>query len=100
ELRKAAVLELTGLDADGLAERVRIKLHYFVPGARWAPSYTVRLDRTMRKGSLELRAMVGQATGEDWQGVALTLSTALPQQWTELPKLESQRIGRRQPPPA
>lgn len=103
ELRKAAVLELdshaASADGPGLVERVRIKLHYFVPGARWAPSYTVRLDRSMRAGSLELRAMVGQATGEDWRGVALTLSTALPQQWTELPKLESQRIGRRQPPP-
>lgn len=100
ELRKAAVLEFDCPPSSGLVERVRIKLHYFVPGARWAPSYTVRLDRAMRAGSLEIRAMVGQATGEDWQGVDLTLSTALPQQWTELPKLESQRIGRRQPQPA
>jgi hypothetical protein len=100
ELRKAAVLELDGCKSPGLAERVRIKLHYFVPGARWAPAYTVRLDRSMRAGSLELHAMVGQATGEDWRGVDLTLSTAIPQQWTELPKLESQRIGRRQAPPA
>ncbi|HLT38493.1 MAG TPA: DUF4140 domain-containing protein, partial [Enhygromyxa sp.] len=37
ELRKAAVLEIDG-SGPGLAERVRIKLHYFVPGARWAPS--------------------------------------------------------------
>ena len=69
-----------------LAERCIVRLHYFVPGARWAPSYTVRLDRAMRAGSLELRAMVGQATGEDWRDVALTLSTAVPQQWTELPE--------------
>ncbi|MFO7564731.1 MAG: DUF4139 domain-containing protein [Enhygromyxa sp.] len=102
ELRKAAVLELNPDHSSGpnLVERVRIKLHYFVPGARWAPAYTLRLDRSMRRASLELRAMVGQASGEDWRDVALTLSTALPQQWTELPKLESQRIGRRQPPPA
>ncbi|HVH97895.1 MAG TPA: DUF4139 domain-containing protein [Enhygromyxa sp.] len=99
ELRKAAVLELDQCTGPGLVERVRVKLHYFVPGARWAPSYTVRLDGSMRTGSLELHALVGQATGEDWRGVALTLSTAIPQQWTELPKLESQRIGRRQPPP-
>jgi hypothetical protein len=99
ELRKAAVLELDRTDGSELAERVIVRLHYFVPGARWAPSYTVRLDRSMRAGSLELRAMVGQATGEDWRDVALTLSTALPQQWTELPELRSRRIGRRQPPP-
>jgi hypothetical protein len=100
ELRKAAILELDRCTGEGLAKRVRVELTYFVPGARWAPAYTIRLDRSMRSASLELRAMVGQATGEDWQGVALTLSTATPQQWTELPKLESRRIGRRQPPPA
>lgn len=102
EVRKAAVLELDRTTAEGgaeLAERAIVRLHYFVPGARWAPSYTVRLDRAMRSGSLELRAMVGQATGEDWRDVALTLSTAIPQQWTELPELRSKRIGRRQPPP-
>jgi len=98
ELRKAAILALE--QGEGAAERVRIKLRYFVPGARWAPAYTVRLDAGMREASLELRALVGQATGEDWSDVALTLSTADAQQWTELPKLESQRIGRRQPPPA
>jgi hypothetical protein len=100
ELRKAAILELDARAGEKLAERATIKLHYFVPGARWAPAYTVRLDRDMRSGSLELRAMVGQSTGEDWHDVALTLSTASPQQWTELPELRSRRIGRRQPPPA
>jgi hypothetical protein len=104
ELRKAAILEIhTSTSGDAkLVERVRVKLHYFVPGARWAPAYTVRLGG-LGAGSaatLELRAMVGQSTGEDWHDVALTLSTASPQQWTELPELESRRIGRRQPPPA
>ena len=100
ELRKAAILELEAPSDSGAAERITITLHYFVPGARWTPSYTLRLDHGMRTASLELRALVGQATGEDWRGVALTLSTAHPQHWTELPKLDSRRIGRRQPPPA
>ena len=99
ELRKAAILELDGSSGAALAQRVCVKLHYFVPGARWAPAYTVRLDRGMRAATLELRAMVGQATGEDWHDIALTLSTASPQQWTELPELKSRRIGRRQPAP-
>ncbi|PRP91362.1 hypothetical protein ENSA5_56280 [Enhygromyxa salina] len=102
ELRKAALLELgpPSEQGAGLVERVRVKLRYFVAGARWAPAYTLRLDAAMRAATLELRAMVGQSTGEDWSDVALTLSTASPQQWTELPELESRRIGRRQPPPA
>jgi hypothetical protein len=97
ELRKAAILELEQGSDSGLAERATIRLHYFVPGARWAPTYTLRLEAGMRAATLELRALVGQATGEDWDGVALTLSTAHPQRWTDLPKLDSQRIGRRQP---
>ena len=48
---------------------------------------------------LELRALVVQRTGEDWRGVELTLSTADPQSWAELPDLPSLKIGRRQPPP-
>ncbi|WP_165703819.1 DUF4139 domain-containing protein [Enhygromyxa salina] len=100
ELRKAAILELDHCTGPKLVSRVRVKLHYFVPGARWAPAYTIRLDHPMRAATLEMRAMVGQSTGEDWHDVALTLSTASPQQWTELPELKSRRIGRRQPPPA
>lgn len=100
ELRKAAVLELDQIDGAPAAQRAIVRLHYFVPGARWAPSYTLRLDRAMRSASFEMRAMIGQSTGEDWHDVALTLSTASPQQWTELPELRSRRIGRRQPPPA
>jgi hypothetical protein len=99
EVRKAAVIRL---EAPARAERsglLRLRVHYFVPGARWAPAYTVRLDRTMTEGTLELRAMVGQRTGEDWSNVVLTLSTASPQQWTELPELRAQKIGRAQPEP-
>jgi hypothetical protein len=45
-----------------------------------------------------MRAVVGQRTGEDWSGVALTLSTADAERWSELPELPSLKIGRRQPP--
>ena len=95
EVRKAAVVRLAGGDA----ATATLRLQYTVPGARWAPAYTVRLDREMDRGTIEVRAMVGQATGEDWRGVALTLSTASPQQWTELPELRSLRIGRTQAEP-
>ncbi len=97
EVRKAVVIRLESPTTEG---QFRLRLDYFVPGARWAPAYTVRLDRSMTTGTLELRAMVGQSTGEDWTNVALTLSTASPQQWTELPELRAQKIGRAQPTPA
>lgn len=98
EARKAVVVGLR--TPEGAAPtRVVLELSYRVRGARWAPSYVLRLDRSLGGGVLELQALVGQATGERWSDVDLSLSTALPQQWTELPELRSMRIGRRQPPP-
>ncbi len=99
EARKAVVVGLLSTAATPTAAQVELRLRYFVPGARWAPSYVLRLDPLLGGGTLELRALVGQATGERWSDVAITLSTAHPQQWTELPELHSLRIGRRQPPP-
>ncbi len=97
EARKAVVLSLVGA-SDASSGPLQVQLRYFVEGARWAPSYVLRLDPARAGGTLELRALVGQRTGEAWSDVALTLSTAHPQGWTELPELRSFRIGRRQPP--
>jgi len=102
EARKAVVVGLLpagGAPDEHPAERLELRLRYLVPGARWAPSYVLRLHPSLGSGTLELRALVGQATGERWTDVALTLSTAHPQQWTELPELRALRLGRRQPPP-
>ena len=79
--------------------RASLSVEYFVPGARWAPSYQCRLTRDCRQMELVMRALIGQHSGEDWSGVKLVLSTAAPLSWTELPELSSIRIGRAQPPP-
>ncbi|MCY1019589.1 mucoidy inhibitor MuiA family protein [Pyxidicoccus sp. MSG2] len=79
--------------------RASLSVEYFVPGARWAPSYQCRLSRDCRQVELVMRALIGQHSGEDWSGVKLVLSTAAPLSWTELPELSSIRIGRAQPPP-
>lgn len=70
-----------------------------MPGARWTPSYSLHLDAALQELRLVLRASIAQRTGEDWSGVALTVSTTEPMRWTELPELPALRIGRRQPPP-
>ncbi|HJL19515.1 MAG TPA: mucoidy inhibitor MuiA family protein, partial [Sandaracinaceae bacterium LLY-WYZ-13_1] len=95
ELRKAVVISLRGGGA-----AARLELTYRVDAARWAPSYVLRLERGLTRGTLEVRAVVAQRTGEDWDGVALALSTATLHGWAERPELASIRIGRRQPPPA
>ena len=43
--------------------------------------------------TLQYRASISQATGEDWKGVALTLSTASPLAGSEIPKLQPWTIG-------
>jgi hypothetical protein len=80
-------------------KHVQLSVEYVVPGARWAPSYQCRLSRDCRQVELVMRALIIQASGEDWSGVKLVLSTAAPLTWTELPELSSIRIGRAQPPP-
>jgi uncharacterized protein (TIGR02231 family) len=56
-----------------------LRVSYSVRGARWLPIYDARLDSGARdrKPSLELvrRAEIVQNTGEDWQDVALAVST-------------------------
>jgi hypothetical protein len=92
ETRKQVELELTGTG------EVTIRLEYQVAAARWAPSYVARIDGD--RADMQLRAVVAQQTGEDWNGVALRLSTAEPAQFTQLPELVPQKIGRRQHEPA
>lgn len=95
ELRKSAVIRLR----PGTARAARLVIEYLVPGARWAPSYTIRFDRPLARAELSVRAVVCQRTGEDWKGVRLLLSTAHAQRWTELPEMHGIRIGRAQPTP-
>ncbi|WP_043405857.1 mucoidy inhibitor MuiA family protein [Archangium violaceum] len=97
ELRKSVHVQLR--HGGGELRRAELSVEYFVPGARWAPSYQCRLTRDCRQVELVTRALICQDSGEDWRGVKLVLSTAAPMSWTELPELPSTRIGRAQPPP-
>jgi uncharacterized protein (TIGR02231 family) len=74
--RKMEVRIDLAADAAGSAT---LRVNYSVRGARWLPIYDARLDTGTRerKPALELirRAEVVQQTGEDWNDVALTVST-------------------------
>jgi uncharacterized protein (TIGR02231 family) len=65
-----------------------IEVTYQVPGAGWRPLYDARLDTASGRLTLTQRGEVRQATGEAWQDVALTLSTARPGISAELPELQ------------
>ncbi|WP_079045125.1 MULTISPECIES: DUF4139 domain-containing protein [unclassified Streptomyces] len=97
ETTVSAVLTLVGGSAD---EEVEVEVEYGVPGAVWVPAYRLTHRQGDGTGRLVLRASVAQRTGEDWTGVRLALATADLRRRTDLPKLRSIRIGRRQEAPA
>jgi len=59
-----------------------LRLRYIVSGAAWAPTYRAQLDGATGRVRLERQALVTQATGEDWRGIALRLSTGQPRRAT------------------
>ncbi|MEG4110541.1 MULTISPECIES: mucoidy inhibitor MuiA family protein [unclassified Microcoleus] len=65
-----------------------LEVSYVVMGARWTPLYDLRVNTTNNQINLNYLAEVNQNTGEDWAGVALTLSTAKPGMGTLPPQLE------------
>lgn len=98
ETTVCAVLTLDG--ADDAEPEVEVELEYGVPGAVWVPTYRLTHRQGEGTGRLVLRASVAQRTGEDWTGVRIALATADLRRRTDLPRLRSIRIGRRQPAPA
>ncbi|CAM2984882.1 mucoidy inhibitor MuiA family protein [Rariglobus hedericola] len=55
-----------------------VTLAYALTGASWSPSYDARLRTEERAIELTYFGVVRNGTGEDWQKIALTLSTARP----------------------
>lgn len=94
ELTKGIVVRLSQTGAS--ADTAMVSIEYMVPGAQWFPAYSLHIDSTNEKGKLKMHALIAQATGENWSNITIKLSTALPQEWMELPKLRSKRIGRQQ----
>lgn len=83
---------LVPMESEG-ATKLELDLSYQVKNATWFPLYDARLDTA---GENELQIMqygiVKQQTGEDWDNVSLSLSTARPQMATGLPSLTSRWI--------
>ncbi len=93
--------ELNGLRSgrrDALEARVHLsaaattpavlRLRYQVTGAGWSPLYQARLDSERGRLTLVQQARVRQNTGEAWDGVPLSLSTAQPARGLAVPELQ------------
>ncbi|KXK64010.1 aspartate ammonia-lyase [Micromonospora rosaria] len=76
---------------------LELELTYLVDGARWQPSYDLRLvDDTV---TVTWFGLVSQDTGEDWPECDLQLSTARPAAATVVPDLSPWYLDRRRPTP-
>ncbi len=75
-----------------------LRLSYQVNGPGWTPGYRALLDTRSGTLRLERQAQVAQATGEDWRGVAMRLSTGQPRRGTTGPQPHPWRIGIAPPP--
>ncbi|WP_431944736.1 DUF4139 domain-containing protein [Micromonospora marina] len=83
------------VDADGA--EVELELTYLVDGARWTPSYDLRLvEDTM---TVTWFGLVSQGTGEDWPECDLQLSTARPAAASLVPELSPWYLDRIRPRP-
>lgn len=65
-----------------------VELTYLVADAAWEPAYSVRASLDGSSAVIEYDAVLTQKTGEDWNDVALTLSTAQPQVAANPPALQ------------
>lgn len=81
------------------AGHARFTLSYQLPNATWSPAYDARL--TTEQGTVELTqaASVRQASGEAWENVALTVSTARPSAGAVMPELSPWWIDFSRPVP-
>lgn len=72
--QKAAAVRVSATRAGTLD----LVVAYTTPGASWSPAYDARLRAETRAIDVTYYGVIRNGTGEDWNGVALTLSTARP----------------------
>ncbi len=96
--RLSAVITVALAEAGELS----LEVSYLVTGASWHPQYDVRVQKEadQNKGEVELTyvGLVQQSTGERWENVGLSLSTAQPSLAALLPELEPWYLNVYSPP--
>lgn len=75
------------------ATTLTVELSYQQPNVGWRPVYDARLDVAGGEMSLVQYGSVWQRTGENWEDVKLTLSTARPHRGAGLPDLHPKWVN-------
>jgi uncharacterized protein (TIGR02231 family) len=87
---------VVALSADA-ASPVELEVTYVVANAGWQPVYDLRATNTKSPIQLNYKANVFQSTGEEWNKVKLTLSTANPSEGGLKPELYTWALDFYQP---
>jgi len=78
---------------------MNLRVEGLVSEASWAPRYSIRADLPAKKVSIEYDAVLVQRSGEDWDDVELTLSTAQPMVAANPPIVQPIWVDVYKPPP-
>ncbi|MBN2663874.1 MAG: mucoidy inhibitor MuiA family protein [Bacteroidales bacterium] len=78
---------------------ILFSLSYIVYGAYWKPLYDIRVSTQTSSVAIEYKAQITQNTGESWENVKLSISTAQVNISGTVPELNAWRIGFYNPPP-
>ena len=96
ELRQRAQLEqrtvVVTVQASAAAAAT-LTLSSMLPGATWEPVHELRAGNGSTNLALTSYATVTQSTGEDWNGVALALSTQRSAETMKIPELQGLLLG-------
>ena len=76
-----------------------LKLDYQVYGCSWQPVYELRADPLKKTVDVRYQASIRQDSGEDWNQVALKLSTSRATSWGNAPELSPIRLNKVEPIP-
>lgn len=86
---REAVVFLNITRADG----AKLRLNYLVGNATWSPSYNIRTDAGRTQITAEYFASIQQMSGENWDNVQMTLSTATPTLVAKAPELKPLNVA-------
>ncbi len=75
------------------AVKADFKITYLVKEARWFPTYDIRAKNIQSPIGITYKANVIQQSGEDWDNVELTVSTANPNEGGARPLIKPWILG-------
>ncbi|MGB0522150.1 MAG: mucoidy inhibitor MuiA family protein [Flammeovirgaceae bacterium] len=80
--------------------KMQFEITYLTKGARWNPIYDIRVNAEDQSIQVAYNALVKNNTGENWDGVRLSLSTAKPFIGSKPPQLSTWFLTKYTPAPA